>query len=181
FWAKLFAILTCVLGIFGGLERLSDIDIASHALTTRPDLRAMAWIRENLPEDARFLVNSFFAYGGSVIVGSDGGWWIPLLTGRQNTVPPLNYSLELGSQPEYVKWVNGLTTQIEMCGVNCPETLKMLKERGVMYVYIGQREGKVGAGAKQLFSPSDVIGSEAFRVLYHRDRVWIFMLTSDRW
>ncbi|MEM3553502.1 MAG: DUF6541 family protein [Candidatus Bathyarchaeia archaeon] len=179
FWAKLFAILTCVLGIFGGLERLGDIDIASHTLITRPDLRAMAWIRENLPEDARFLVNSFFAYGGSVIVGSDGGWWIPLLTGRQNTVPPLNYGSERGPKPDYVSWINALATQIEVHGVDHPETLKMLKERGIMFVYIGQREGKVGAGAKQLFSPYDLINSQAFRTIYHQDRVWVFMLNPE--
>ncbi|MEM4202710.1 MAG: hypothetical protein QXS54_01440 [Candidatus Methanomethylicaceae archaeon] len=179
FRTKVLAILLCVLGIFGGLKRLGDIDVTSHALITHPDLRAMTWIRENLPEDARFLVNSFFAYGGSVIVGADGGWWLPLLAGRQTTVPPLNYSSERGPQPEYVKWVNQLTAQIQAHGLDHPETLKMLKRRGITYVYIGQREGKIGAGAKQLFSPSDFIGSRAFRVLYHRDRVWIFVLRSN--
>jgi hypothetical protein len=179
FWAKVLAILLCVLGMFGALERLGDMDVASHALITRPDLRATIWIQENVPENARFLVNSFFAYGGSVIVGSDGGWWLPLLAGRQNTVPPLNYGSERGPQPGYVKWVNELTSQIQRQGIDHPETLQMLKERGVAYVYIGQREGKVGAGAKPLFSPSDLIGSKAFRVLYHRDRVWIFVMRPD--
>ncbi len=179
FRASAVAILACVLGIFGTLERLGDIDVASHALITRPDMRAMAWIQENMPEDARFLVNSFFAYGGSVIVGSDGGWWLSLLAGRQNTVPPLNYSSERGPQPGYVKWVNELTAQIQTNGIDHPRTLQMLKERGITYVYVGQRGGKIGAGAAPLFSPYDLLGSDAFQVQYHRDRVWIFVLRPD--
>src|SRR5690606_6528884 len=89
--AALFA-LAMVIGVAGARARMGDLRVDLHALVTRPDLRAAAWIREQTPEDARFLVNSFFAYGGSSIVGSDGGWWLPLLAGRQTTLPPLTYS-----------------------------------------------------------------------------------------
>ncbi|MGQ9846765.1 MAG: hypothetical protein ACUVQP_04590, partial [Bacteroidales bacterium] len=62
-------------------DRIRDVHPSQYALATRADIRAARWIDENLPEEAKILVNSFFAYGGSVIVGSDGGWWLPSLTG----------------------------------------------------------------------------------------------------
>ena len=106
-WSKrlyismLMVILITVVSLVAVPQRMKDVQIARHALVTRPDLHAMAWIRENTPIDAQFLVNSFFAYGGSSVVGSDGGWWIPLLTKRGNTVPPLNYSAEQGPFTNY--------------------------------------------------------------------------------
>jgi len=43
-----------------------------------------------------------FAYGDSVIVGSDGGWWLPLLARRQTTLPPINYGSEQGVRADYL-------------------------------------------------------------------------------
>lgn len=60
-------------GIVGFRGRMGDVQVTPHAMVTQPDIRAMTWIRKHTPEEARFLVTSFFAYGGSVIVGSDVG------------------------------------------------------------------------------------------------------------
>ena len=49
----------------------------------------------------RFLVNSFPAYKNSVIVGSDGGWWLPLLARRNTTLPPITYTFEKDPRPGY--------------------------------------------------------------------------------
>jgi hypothetical protein len=59
---------------------MRDINMTQHALVTRPDVQAMAWIRENTPKDGRFLVKLFSVYGGSVVAGSNGGLWLPLQT-----------------------------------------------------------------------------------------------------
>jgi hypothetical protein len=143
-------------------------------MVTRPDVRAMAWIRENTPEDAKFWINSSFAYGGSVIVGSDGGWWLPLLAGRSNTVPPLNYDLEEGIRPGYQEWINELTGQLQEAGIDDPQTLAALKERGVTHVYVGQRQGRVNYDGPHVLDPQMLLQSSHYRPVYHQDRVWVF-------
>ena len=57
-------------------------------MVTKPDRQAMTWIREHTPAQAKFLVEGFRIYGGRSVVGSDAGWWIPLLADRANTMPP---------------------------------------------------------------------------------------------
>ncbi len=94
------------LGVWGATQRLQDVAIRLDALAVRPDMRAADWIQANTPPDAGFLVNSFFAYGGASIVGSDGGWWLPYLAQRQTNLPPLTYTAEKGPTPDYIAWVN---------------------------------------------------------------------------
>jgi hypothetical protein len=167
----------------GGLHwarvRTGDLHVQQHALALRQDVEAMAWIRENVPQDARFLVNSFFAYGESVIVGSDGGWWMPLLAGRTNTVPPLNYSAEKGPRADYRLWINELTRLLQVQGVDHPEMVRELRERGITHVYIGQQQGRVNYGGPHVLSPEVLQRSESYRPVYHQDQVWIFELVEE--
>ena len=150
------------------------------ALVNRPDIRAMAWIRENIPADARFLVEGFRIYGGRSAVGADAGWWIPLLARRENTMPP-QYALlnEAPAEPDYSQRVVDLVAHLEEHSPASPEGLARLCEWGITHVYIGQGQGKVGAGAVQLFPPEVLADSLAFRPVYHQDRVWIFALNPD--
>jgi hypothetical protein len=171
------ALLVCLaLGLWGARERLKDLDIAGHALVTRPDLRAAAWIRANTPQSSRFLVNSFLAYGDTLVAGSDAGWWLPLLAGRATTLPPINYSSEQGPRPDFLEWTNDLTEAIEAFGLENPQVLAMLKERGVTHVYIGQRAGGVGNPGPALLQAALLTSSPNFRTIYHQDRVWVFEL-----
>jgi hypothetical protein len=165
-----------VVGILGARQRLSDLQVVQDALVTRPDIRAAEWIQQNTPQDARFLVNSFFAYNDSSIVGSDGGWWLPLLARRQTTLPPLNYSSERGPRPDYVLWVNTLTTEIQNKGIEHPDVLALLRARGIAYVYSGQRQGRVNYGGPDILEPEQLLASPNFRLVYHQDRVWIFKI-----
>ena len=110
----------------------------------------------------------------SVIVGSDGGWWLPLLADRANTAPPLNYGTERGPWSGYREWVNDITRQVQEAGIDDPATLGMLEERGITHVYLGQGQGQVGADAVQLLSPEALSTSPAFSIAYHQDRVWVF-------
>jgi hypothetical protein len=174
-WLSVIAVLLVVgVGLGGVREHMSDVQATQYALLTRPDLRAMAWIQENTPQEATFLVNSFFAYGGSAIVGSDGGWWLPLLAGRANTVPPLNYGTEHGARPGYREWINELTQQLQGEKIEDQATLAMLQEHKVTHVYIGQRQGRVNYSGPDVLDPVALLGSEHYRLVYHLDRVWVF-------
>jgi hypothetical protein len=178
-WGALAVFIIVGAGSQGTRMRMRDMDIPQHALVTRPDVQAMAWIRENTSKDARFLVNSLFAYGSSVIAGSDGGWWLPLLAGRANTVPPLNYGTEKGPQPDYREWVNALSVEIRDKGIDHPDVLALLRERGITYVYIGQRQGRVNYDGPHVLDAQELLASPAFRLIYHQDRVWVFDLAES--
>jgi hypothetical protein len=173
-YSLLLFLLIIGVGIWNARQRLGDIQVMSSALVTRPDIQAVKWIQKNTPQDARFLVNSFFAYGGTLIAGSDGGWWLPLLANRQTTLPPLTYGSEQGPRKNYILWVNNLTSEIQNKGVTNPEVLALLRERGVKYVYVGQREGRVNYTGPNILNPEELITSPFFRLIYHQDRVWIF-------
>ena len=168
----LLALLTLV-AVFGARTRINDLRVADSSLVTRPDIRAVTWIKDNLPENSNMLVNSFFAYGGSAVAGSDGGWWLPLLTRTQSTLPPITYTLEKSPFPGYRQWVNALTAEIQSKGINHPDVLAMLDERRVTHVYIGQQQGLVGYEGPSL-SPQEMLASPHYSLIYHQDRVWIF-------
>ncbi len=163
-----------------GLPKQMRIVDPRHIMVTRPDMQAMAWIRENTPPEALFLVEGFRIYGGRSAVGADAGWWIPLLAQRANTMPP-QYALlnEAPAMPGYSQQVVGLVAHLEEHSPASHEGLSRLCEWGITHVYIGQGQGKVGAGAVQLFAPDDLAGSPAFRPVYHRDRVWVFALNPE--
>lgn len=164
----------CLLGARG---RLSDMKVREHILLTRPDLRASAWIKTNLPEPARLVVNSFFAYQGTVIAGSDGGWWLPLTAGRLTSQPPLNYASEQGLEPGHYQMTNALVVEIEEQGLANPQVLRDLLSKGYTHIYVGQLQGRVNSNAP-LLDPDALISNPLLQPVYHRDRVWIFAIDS---
>jgi hypothetical protein len=159
--------------LWGSRMRMSDVNPSFHALATRPDIRAGEWIQENLPPDSLILVNSFAAFGDTSVVGSDGGWWMPLLGERKTTLPPILYISETGLRPDYIAWVNELTFQIYEKGMEHPDVIASLTERGVTHVYVGQLQGRANYGGP-VIEPGILRISPHFRQIYHQDRVWVF-------
>ena len=138
-------------------------------LFTTADEQAMAWIRTETAPSATFLVNMFPAFENSVVVGSDGGWWIPLLTGRNSTLPPLNYSHEMTSPPNYLQRVNAFAATLREHPLPSDEGIRQIREAGIDYVYTGAHVGQD--------DPIDVAalrGHPAFSVVYDQDDVVIF-------
>ncbi|RCK75721.1 MAG: hypothetical protein ANABAC_1012 [Anaerolineae bacterium] len=157
-------------------SRLDDIQPEPHAMATNQDIRAMEWIRSNTPSDTRILVNSFFAYGGSTIVGSDGGWWIPYFTQRKISVPPMPYVSEKAPFPNYVQYVNSLRQLIEEKGYTHPDVVAELKARGYEYAYIGAKGGRVNYTGPVVMKPKLMIESGFYEAVYHKGDVWILRL-----
>jgi len=54
------------------------------------------------------------------------------------------------------------------------ETEIMLRERGIAYVYIGQRQGRVNDAGPYPLQPAQMLASPHFHPIYHQDRVWVF-------
>jgi hypothetical protein len=157
-----------------GQRNLAQPD--TYALVTRPDMQAMSWIRDNTPTESLFLVEGFRIYGYSA-VGSDAGWWLPLLAERQNTIPP-QYALmnEAPVDPDYSQNVVQLVGQLEDAGVSSPQSMEMICKWGITHVYIGQRQGKASYDAPQLFSPEEFLDNPDFSQVYQKDHVHIFAL-----
>jgi hypothetical protein len=57
-------------------------------LADADDLRAISWVAEATPADARFVVNTR-GWQPEVARGDDGGWWLLPLAARQVSTPPV--------------------------------------------------------------------------------------------
>jgi hypothetical protein len=150
-------------GVWGTTERAKVLD-RGFALVTPADAAAMEWIRANVSPDAKFLINGFAAYEGSVVVGADAGWWLPVLARRDNTIPPLSYTSELLSDP-------GLRQQMPddlaaMQGATLTEMAALLDEREITHVYIGRGQGRVGNPGQPLLDSKAVPDDPACDLVY---------------
>ncbi len=158
----------------GLLARIDDVRPTQFALVTHPDLRAAAWLRTNLPQQAHLLVNAFPAFYDTSIVGADAGWWLPLLAGRTTTLPPLNYAIEDEPYPGYRQTVNQLVEVIQGSGLDIPAVQQELTRRGITHLFIGQRQGALNNPYPPLLDPAALANSSHYRLLYRQDRIWIF-------
>jgi hypothetical protein len=161
------ALIFAVAGL-GAVARADVLD-PGFQIVTPADEQAMTWIRDNTPPDARFLTNAFFAYGDFVVVGSDAGWWIPLLVNRGNTVPPLNYSMEVADPPDYQEQVNTLIHQVVEGDLADPDMVRYLRDQGITYVYVGRVGGP-------LLDVQTLLTSPYYDLIYEEDGVFIFAI-----
>ena len=161
--------------VWSAKDRIGVINPA-YRIVAPADLAAMDWIRSNVPADARFLVDGFLIYEGRSVVGSDAGWWIPLLAGRQNTMPP-QYALfnEKPNEPGYAQTVTNLVARLRQVGVTSPEGMRILCEHGITHVYIGQGQGRVALSPPEpMLSTADLEASPRFAPLYRQDKVRVY-------
>lgn len=152
------------------------------------DFAAIEWIRANTAPDARFLVNSFPAYGGTLAAGSDAGWWLPLLAGRWASLPPLTYGSELGERVDYQKHLNNFVAALRGRPLSDPRPLLVdlttrsawgaLRSAGATYVYNGAHPYP-GPGAADRFDSAVLRASPRFTLVYDRDGVEIFRVNLD--
>ncbi len=132
-------------------------------LATAEDLAAMAWIRENTPPDALFLINARH-WQLDVYTGTDGGSWIPLLTGRRTLLPVLAYSY---GRPEYVQHITELAQTVSQTkDAEEAQFQAILEQERVAYVYIGAKGGPL--------TPQMFLGHPRYRPVYNSGEVWVF-------
>lgn len=159
-------------------------------LVTPADMVAMEWIRAETPEDARFLVNSFPAYGGTLIAGTDAGWWLPLLARRATNLPPITYGSERSADPAYPRQVNRLATFLRgrpltnpapvAIDLTTPAALVRLRAAGITHIYSGAHAHPPPSHADRI-DTALLRASPAFTRVYAADGVEIFRLhTSAR-
>ncbi|MBN1668442.1 MAG: hypothetical protein JW862_15210, partial [Anaerolineales bacterium] len=158
--------------LLGADLRRNDIQTDEYALVTHPDRQAFAWIATHTPTEARFLVNSFRAFVNAR-VGGDAGWWLPLLAGRDNSLPPLNYASESEPWPGYRQSLHTIPDALAAAGPDSEQVLALLTAEGITHIYVGQQQGQVNSAGPTL-DPIALQASPYYQVIYHQDRVWIF-------
>ncbi|MFQ6059521.1 MAG: hypothetical protein ACE5MB_11655, partial [Anaerolineae bacterium] len=157
--------LIALVALWGAWSMLSIVNPVT-ILATRDDVAAMAWIREHTSPGAKFLINARHWQEGTY-VGSDGGYWIPLLTGRRTTLPPavyiygpLAYQMRIRALAEAVAEAKSLDDE----GLG-----RLLQDEGVTHVYLGARGGNL--------TPQMFLDAPGYRLAYSNGAVWIFALT----
>jgi hypothetical protein len=167
-WQKVFAWLVAAacleLAVFGARTMLPLLNPLTF-LYRQADQAALQWIEANLPEGETVVVNPF-SWGYNLFAGSDGGYWISAIAGRETMPPPVLYGLE--NDPSQVKQTNSITQQVIMQGAQPEALATLLRENGLHYVYIGAKGGPISARLLK--------ESPSFQELYEQDGTWVFRL-----
>jgi hypothetical protein len=130
------------------------------------DRRAFDWVSANTRPEDRFLISSEFSYLGRNVTGTDGGMWLPLLAGRNTSLPVLSAWVEHSpfpdffagtrrlaayTQPEGAPGEAGDSLQVNLAaagvipapaGMSDDVVLDLMRSLGITYVYSGAQEGR---------------------------------------
>lgn len=171
-----------------GATWLPNVVEPGRQLLTPADERAMQWIRDNVPTNARFVVNTFPAYGGSLVAGTDGGWWIPLLTGRRTNLPPITYGSERAEQDVFYANTNRLAAALRgrplqdstalRIDLTTPANVQQLRDAQITHVYSGANAIPGPEGADWI-DTTLLRESSKFKLAYDQDGVEIFELLGS--
>jgi hypothetical protein len=175
-------------GVWGATWQRNVVNTQAHQLLTPADAAAMAWVRGNTPATARFLVAACPCFGaGELLTGTDAGWWLAYVTGRESTLPPITYGSERGvsDRPEVRAGIVGLWERLRgkpmrergavLVDVTQPDGVAALRDNGVTHIYDG-------AGTPPDPLTADAVNidalkaSPAFELIYDQDGVRIFRL-----
>ncbi len=158
------------------------------------DERAFQWVKSNVPGSAKFLISSEFSYSGRAVTASDAGMWLPLLTGRNVSVPALNSWMERPIETDFFTRTRQLaaytqpvtplsvggTTQAELVrrkiiqeehSLSDPAALDLMRGLGVTHVYVGAQAGASKPRLDVLALRRD---TDHYKLLYFEEGVYIF-------
>jgi len=174
--------------VWGFGWQLQHLYEPAYQLFTPADAQAVAWIEANTPADARFLVNSFPAYGGTLIAGSDGGWWLPLLAHRATNLPPLTYGSERGEAADYSEQVNAFAEAMRgrplsdstpvAIDLTTAENYARLTAAGYAYVYSGAHANPDANGGDYIDVAALRARPDLFALVYAEAGVQIFAVEA---
>lgn len=153
-----------------GLGYQARIVDPSYQLLAEGDLAAAAWVREHVPPDEKVFVNSFPAYADSVYVGTDGGWWLPFLSGRRTNLDPISYGFEAAEEPDYMQLVIDRNRAVLDHPVDSPEAAAALRAGGYAYLY----DGPAANPADEYLDPARIDASPLYERVYAAEGVTIW-------
>ncbi|MEW6179078.1 MAG: hypothetical protein AB1522_04035 [Chloroflexota bacterium] len=158
-------ILILILGIlvWGAWQSRSVIN-SETVFVSKADMQAFSWIRQNTPPEARFLINTT-QWMTRVYRGVDGGYWLPLITGRQTLLPPALYTM---SKPEEVRQINEWAERASRL-TSCDEAFwSLVREGSLEWVYLREERGSL--------QPAGLMNCSNLVLVYRRDGVFVFRI-----
>lgn len=173
------AALAVGVGLYGAAQRVQEIE-PFRFFVTDADVRAMAWINDNLPPDARFAVNTHY-WLATTPHGTDAGYWLPYFTNRDMSAAVMLLSLGDYAYQSQVLETAAWVKQLESDPVDAGATnrgamdtgaIDHLLDRGFGYVYIGARGNFEGPGLQ----PDLLVQSGRATILYQADQVTVLKL-----
>jgi hypothetical protein len=159
-WGTAALLLVCAALLGGGAWLNREPVNASTVLADESDLKALEWIEDHLPSDARFFINTT-GWGYGLYRGMDGGAWVLPYTGRWSLAPTIFYTFS-GEEQSYGAWIDWSQ---RANGVNgCTQEFKaLMAEAGLNYLYLREGVGSLQAlglrgcpEARQLYSAGGV-------------------------
>ncbi len=161
----LLVLLVTAVTLFGIQQQITILN--EQTLLAQPaDAEALAWLDDNLPEEAMVAVNSWL-WLGNTWSGSDGGAWIVPLTGRQSSTPPADYIYKR-ELADFVRSFNEEMATIS--DWSAPQTADWLREQGMTHIFIGARGGQM--------DPAALLQNPGVTMIYGRNGTFIFELIA---
>jgi len=156
--------------IWGASHMNGLLNVPSAAYVKPEDLKAAEWIKENTPEDACFMINTYrFEFSTNFIIGSDAGWWLPVLAERCVITYPMTSNIERFDHP------NALDKVVEIHNLdgklNSNSAFELLKYYGITYIYVKQVENQ-----RSSINYADLIQSNNYEPLFNLENIFIFKL-----
>ncbi|MCB8982813.1 MAG: hypothetical protein H6659_03220 [Ardenticatenaceae bacterium] len=151
--------------IFGLHQQITVLN-SQTVLAYPADLAGLAWLDANVPSDAKIAASSW-KWLGETWAGSDGGAWILPLTGRETTIPPIDYIYNR----DYFRGIREFNqAATDVADWAAPAAADWLREQGVDYVFVGARGG--------FFDPATLARNPQMRLLYGKDGVFVFAVSA---
>lgn len=144
------------------------------------DMAAFEWIKVNVSDDARFLVNGFLVFDETTVVGSDAGWWLPYYTLRASTLPPILYILEQTSHAADRNRLRQIAHDLRESNGEEPVLREILCRDGVTHVFLGEKRGSVGYGAKALVPEAWLRDNNDFSLLFQKGKAQVWRFDRSR-
>jgi len=159
--AVVLAVLTAAL-LAWGLKETKNIVNPVTVFANPADLRALRWVAEHTPVDARFYNNAVHWQSGTYR-GVDGGAWLLPYAARQSLVPPVVYTWGSKESVEQItRWAESTTHQ-KGC---TPEFKALGREAGLTFIYLRQGQGSL--------QPDMLAGCAGIEIRYQQDGVFIY-------
>ena len=147
-----------------GIVETRNLVPESAILATEADVRAMTWVQNHVPTQARFFIGlaTWPPYGYR---GVDGGWWLLPITGRQTLLPPAIYGLGDSREVERLNEMARKASAIAGCG---PDFWDLVEQERLTHVYFNTQRSPI--------RPQSFDGCPAVERVYARDGVFIYRL-----
>jgi hypothetical protein len=166
---RVMAVLTSALVIglsLWGARGTQMIVTDATIIAEQADVEAIAWVAQNTPADARFLINATGWIPGAER-GVDGGWWLLTLAGRWMSTPPVLFTYGPLDDVRATQERNRIVATFQPGQEQA--ILDLIDRDGIDYLYFGPRSAPNGPLRPEYFATNS-----RFNEVYNQTGVRIF-------